>query len=96
MHREVKSAVTSRPLDRIYHVPLQCSLARHRKGRTHRDAPQRRSARVDPFRTRVLESVSDTVGVAKWLRRQVVALEIEGSNPFTHPTFPFLTFSKPL
>ena len=26
------------------------------------------------------------VSVAKWLRRQVVALEIEGSNPFTHPT----------
>ena len=27
------------------------------------------------------------VGVAQWLRRQVVALEIEGSNPFTHPIF---------
>ena len=26
------------------------------------------------------------VGVAQWLRRQVVALEIEGSNPSTHPT----------
>lgn len=26
------------------------------------------------------------VSVAKRLRRQVVALEIEGSNPFTHPT----------
>ena len=25
------------------------------------------------------------VGVAKWLRRQVVALEIEGSNPSAHP-----------
>jgi hypothetical protein len=26
------------------------------------------------------------VSVAKWLRRQVVALEIEGSNPSVHPT----------
>ncbi len=26
------------------------------------------------------------VSVAKRLRRQVVALEIEGSNPFTHPS----------
>ena len=26
------------------------------------------------------------VGVAEWLRRQVVALEIEGSNPSVHPT----------
>ena len=26
------------------------------------------------------------VSVAKRLRRQVVALEIEGSNPFAHPT----------
>ena len=25
------------------------------------------------------------VGVAEWLRRQVVALEIEGSNPSVHP-----------
>ena len=25
------------------------------------------------------------VGVAQWLRRQVVALEIEGSTPSTHP-----------
>jgi hypothetical protein len=25
------------------------------------------------------------VGVAEWLRRQVVALEIEGSNPSAHP-----------
>ena len=58
--------------------------------------PQRRSARVDPFRTRVLESASDTVSVAKRLRRQVVALEIEGSNPFTHPIFPLLTVGKPL
>ena len=29
------------------------------------------------------------VGVAKWLRRQVVALEIEGSNPFAHPILLF-------
>ena len=29
-----------------------------------------------------------TVGVAEWLRRQVVALEIEGSNPSVHPTLP--------
>ncbi len=27
-----------------------------------------------------------TVSVAEWLRRQVVALEIEGSNPFAHPS----------
>ncbi len=33
------------------------------------------------------------VGVAKWLRRQVVALEIEGSNPFAHPMFYFRTMS---
>jgi hypothetical protein len=26
------------------------------------------------------------VSVAKWLRRQVVALEIVGSNPTVHPT----------
>ena len=26
------------------------------------------------------------VGVAEWLRRQVVALEVEGSNPSAHPT----------
>ena len=26
------------------------------------------------------------VSVAEWLRRQVVALENEGSNPSTHPT----------
>ncbi len=25
------------------------------------------------------------VSVAQWLRRQVVALEIEGSNPSVHP-----------
>ena len=23
-----------------------------------------------------------------WLARQIVALEVEGSNPFTHPIFP--------
>ena len=28
------------------------------------------------------------VGVAKWLRRQFVALEIEGSTPFAHPNQP--------
>ena len=25
------------------------------------------------------------VGVVRWLERQVVALEVEGSNPFAHP-----------
>jgi hypothetical protein len=29
------------------------------------------------------------VSVAKWLRRQVVALEIEGSNPSVHPRLKF-------
>ncbi len=28
------------------------------------------------------------VGVAKWSRRQVVALEIVGSNPIAHPMRP--------
>ena len=30
------------------------------------------------------------VGVAERLRRQVVALEIEGSNPSVHPILPLL------
>ena len=34
----------------------------------------------------MLESLCTMVSVVKWLRRQVVALEIEGSNPFAHPT----------
>ena len=33
------------------------------------------------------------VGVAKRLRRQVVALEIEGSNPSVHPN-PFLVIIR--
>ena len=33
----------------------------------------------------MLEFLVGVVSVAKWLRRQVVALEIEGSNPFAHP-----------
>ena len=33
------------------------------------------------------------VSVAKWLRRQVVALEIEGSNPFAHPIFTITNMS---
>ena len=40
----------------------------------------------------MLESLCTMVSVVKWLRRQVVALEIEGSNPFAHPT----TFQTPL
>jgi hypothetical protein len=31
------------------------------------------------------DSSRGMVSVAKWLRRQVVALEIEGSNPSVHP-----------
>ena len=34
----------------------------------------------------MLDFLRSVVGVAKWLRRQVVALEIEGSNPSAHPT----------
>ncbi len=41
---------------------------------------------VDPPRAPMLESLCTMVSVVKWLRRQVVALEIEGSNPFAHPT----------
>ena len=41
---------------------------------------------VDRHSTPVLEFVLSAVSVAKRLRRQVVALEIEGSNPFAHPT----------
>ena len=40
----------------------------------------------DPRFAPMLDSMSGAVSVAKWLRRQVVALEIEGSNPFAHPT----------
>ena len=40
----------------------------------------------DPRFAPMLDSMSGVVSVAKWLRRQVVALEIEGSNPFAHPT----------
>ena len=32
-----------------------------------------------------ISGISSVVGVAEWLRRQVVALEIEGSNPSVHP-----------
>ena len=40
----------------------------------------------------MLESLCTMVSVVKWLRRQVVALEIEGSNPFAHPTTPSPNF----
>ena len=36
----------------------------------------------------MLDFLRCVVGVAKWLRRQVVALEIEGSNPSAHPIPP--------
>ena len=45
----------------------------------------------DPRFSPMLDSLSSAVSVAKRLRRQVVALEIEGSNPFAHPTFFSLT-----
>jgi hypothetical protein len=35
----------------------------------------------------VLDLERRTVGVAEWSRRQIVALEIEGSNPSVHPLF---------
>ena len=35
-----------------------------------------------------VSGISSVVGVAEWLRRQVVALEIEGSNPSVHPIDP--------
>ena len=47
---------------------------------------ERDDALFDPRFAPMLDSMSGTVSVAKWLRRQVVALEIEGSNPFAHPT----------
>ena len=33
-------------------------------------------------------------GWPSWLRRQIVALKIEGSNPFIHPIFFFTRFSR--
>ena len=27
----------------------------------------------------------NVVGVVQWLERQIVVLDVEGSNPFTHP-----------
>ena len=29
------------------------------------------------------------VGIVQWLERQIVALEVVGSTPITHPIFPF-------
>ena len=49
----------------------------------------------DPRFAPMLDSMSGAVSVAKWLRRQVVALEIEGSNPFAHPTYPKETNIRP-
>ena len=46
------------------------------------------AALFDPRFAPMLDSMSGAVSVAKRLRRQVVALEIEGSNPFAHPTYP--------
>ena len=42
--------------------------------------------RVDRPTGRMLESFYYGERGQVWLRRQVVALEIEGSNPFAHPT----------
>lgn len=33
------------------------------------------------------------VGVVQWLERQIVALDVVGSNPTTHPTFPLVGVS---
>ena len=52
---------------------------------------------VDPRFKPMLDSLSGMVSVAKRLRRQVVALEIEGSNPFAHPIFiiTYMSLSTP-
>ena len=57
-------------------------------GRAHAYERPCAAAPFDPRFSPMLDSQSDAVSVAKRLRRQVVALEIEGSNPFAHPTHP--------
>ena len=54
------------------------------------------AAPFDPRFSPMLDSLGDAVSVAKRLRRQVVALEIEGSNPFAHPTYSPLMMGQPV